>query len=98
MDGGVRIFEYAPGFIHSKTFVADDLYGVVGTINLDFRSLYLHFECAVWLYGCSSVLSMRDDFLATLNECAEVTMAELDKEKFSRRAAGWFLKVFSPML
>lgn len=98
VEGGVRIFEYTPGFIHSKTFVADDLYGVVGTINLDFRSLFLHFECGVWLCGCRSVVAMRDDFLSTLEQCEEVTAAELDGIKLYRKAAGWFLKVFSPLL
>jgi len=94
----VRIYEYVPGFIHSKTFVADDIYGTVGTINLDFRSLYLHFECGVWLYGCKSLLTMRDDFLATLEECKEVTIAEIDAIKIHRKVAGWLLKVFSPLL
>ncbi len=96
--GGVRIFEYTPGFIHSKTFLADDLFGTVGTINLDFRSLYLHFECGVWLCGCRSLIAMRDDFLATLGECHEVTIADLDAERIYRKAAGWLLKVFSPLL
>ncbi|MDP2790443.1 MAG: cardiolipin synthase [Rectinemataceae bacterium] len=96
--GGVRIFEYTPGFIHSKTFVADDIFGTVGTINLDFRSLYLHFECGVWLYDCKSLLAMRDDFLATLEECKEVTIAELNAIKIYRKIAGWLLKVFSPLL
>lgn len=96
--GGVRIFEYLPGFIHSKTFVADDIFGTVGTINLDFRSLYLHFECGVWLFGCRSLLAMRDDFLTTLEKCQEVTIAELDAIKIHRKVAGWLLKVFSPLL
>lgn len=98
IDGGVRIFEYMPGFIHSKTFVADDTCGVAGTINLDFRSLYLHFECGVRLYGCRSILAMRDDFLATQGQCGEVTQADLDRIGLHRKAAGWILKVFSPLL
>lgn len=98
IDGGVRIYEYVPGFIHSKTFVADDKYGVVGTINLDFRSLFLHFECGVWMYGCRSVVAMRDDFLATLDQCSEITPADLERVKLYRKAAGWLLRVFSPLL
>ncbi len=98
VEGGVRIFEYLPGFIHSKTFVADGVCGVVGTINLDFRSLYLHFECGVWLYGCASLAAMRDDFLATQELCEEVTLADLDKMGLHRKAAGWLLKIFSPLL
>ena len=98
IESGVRIFEYTPGFIHSKTFVADDRFGVVGTINLDFRSLFLHFECGVWLCGCRSLVAMRDDFLSTLKECGEVGREELNRMKISERAVGWFLKVFSPLL
>ena len=98
LDSGARIYEYKPGFIHSKTFVADDKYGVVGTINLDFRSLFLHFECGVWLYGTGSIAAMKEDFLLTLNECAEVTRVELDRIKLHRKAAGWLLKIFSPLL
>lgn len=98
IDGGVRIFEYTPGFIHSKTFVADDRYGVVGTVNLDFRSFFLHFECGVCLYGCGSVAALRDDFLSTLEQCQEVTAAELDSVRLWRKAQGWMLRVFSPLL
>lgn len=98
IESGVRVFEYSPGFIHQKTFVVDDEYGTVGTVNLDFRSLYLHFECGVWLCGCRSLLAMRDDFLETQAKSKEVALADLDRDSFVVRAAGWFLKVFSPML
>ena len=59
VEAGVRIFEYTPGFIHAKSFVADGLYAVVGTINLDYRSLFLHHECAVWMYKSSAVSGMK---------------------------------------
>ena len=52
---GIEIYEFTPGFMHAKTFVVDDEYGVVGSINLDFRSLYLHYECGVWLYKTESI-------------------------------------------
>lgn len=98
IESGAKVFEYTPGFIHQKTFVADDEYGTVGTVNLDFRSLYLHFECGVWLYGCASVLAMRDDFIRTQAKSREVSLADLDGDRFVARAAGWFLRIFSPML
>ena len=98
INSGVRIYEYTPGFIHSKTFVADDEYGVVGTINLDFRSLFLHFECGVWMYDSGSIAAMKNDFLAILNVSAEVTPEELDRQKLYQKAAGWMLRVFSPLL
>ena len=71
IEAGVKIYEYTPGFIHSKTFVCDDEIGVVGTINMDYRSLYLHFECGVWMYKTKSILDIRDDFLKTLEVCTD---------------------------
>lgn len=71
---GIEIYEFTPGFMHAKTFVVDDEYGVVGSINLDFRSLYLHYECGVWLYKTESIKSMKDDYLETLKRCHKVTM------------------------
>ncbi len=70
---GVRIYEYAPGFMHAKQMLADDSTAVVGTINLDFRSLYLHFENAVLLYRCSAVRDIRAGFEDTFPRCREVT-------------------------
>ncbi len=59
MHSGVRIFEYEPGFMHGKTFVADDAYAVVGTINMDYRSLFLHFECGIWMYATNTVMDVK---------------------------------------
>jgi cardiolipin synthase len=98
MDSGVRIYEYTPGFIHSKTFVSDDLYGVVGTINMDFRSLFLEFECAVWLYDTKSVIEIRDDYFETLEKCMEITTEALNEVKLGARITGQVLRVFSPLM
>lgn len=62
LEAGARIFEFTPGFVHTKTMVADDLYASVGSCNLDYRSFYLQFENGVWLCGDPAVLSVRDDF------------------------------------
>lgn len=70
---GVRIYEYTPGFIHQKTFVSDDKTAVAGTTNLDFRSLYLHFECGVRFYNMPAVLDIKKDYLNTLTQCEEIT-------------------------
>jgi cardiolipin synthase len=94
---GVKVFEYSPGFIHSKSFLSDDKVGTIGTINLDFRSFYLHFECGVWLYGCRSLESLKKDFLATQALGRQVSLQELDDEKLRRKASGWLLKIFSPL-
>ncbi len=70
--GGVKIYEYSKGFIHSKTFVSDDRTATVGTTNLDFRSLYLHFECGVWMVESSAVMQVKEDFLNTLKDCQQI--------------------------
>ncbi len=98
IEGGVRIFEYLPGFIHSKTFVADDKYGVVGTINMDFRSLFLHFECGIWLYNTSSIEDMKADFLETQRRSQEMTLRDIRHFSLAQKIAGQFFRVFSPLL
>lgn len=64
--GGVNIYEYSKEFMHSKIFVSDDQIATVGTTNLDFRSLYLHFECGVWMYNSKAVLQIKKDYFDTL--------------------------------
>ena len=73
LHSGVRIFEYSEGFIHSKNFVVDDSFGSVGTVNMDFRSLYMHFECGTCLYGTDTLAEIKADFLATQEKCTEIT-------------------------
>ncbi|MEE1228551.1 MAG: cardiolipin synthase [Lachnospiraceae bacterium] len=74
--GGVKIFEYTPGFVHAKVFVSDDRVATVGTINLDYRSLYLHFENGTCLVGSKEVLKVRDDVGETIRQCHEFTLKE----------------------
>ena len=69
MDCGVKIYEYKPGFVHAKNFLADDKVGVVGTINLDYRSLTHHYECAVWLHKVAALSTLKEDFDRTFGEC-----------------------------
>ncbi len=95
---GVRIYEYTPGFIHAKNFVCDDKFGVVGTINLDFRSLYLHFECAAWMYKTSCIADIKADFLKTLEECEEITYEHCLKENFFVRIGRMFLRLLAPLM
>ena len=97
-EAGVKIYEYTPGFIHAKTFVVDDEYAVVGTINLDYRSLYLHFECAVWMYQTPSVAQVRDDFFKTQQISQEITLEECRSLSFPRRLGRSVLRVFAPLM
>lgn len=72
IKGGVKIYEYTPGFIHAKSFVSDDKAAVVGTINMDYRSLFLHFECGTLLAGCSAIADLKKDCLDTFAKSKEI--------------------------
>lgn len=98
VEAGVKIFEYSPGFIHSKVFVCDDNVAVVGTINLDFRSLYLHFECATWIYNSNVISDIEDDYQKTLSVCKEVTLAEIQKINAFKKLFYSILKLFAPLM
>ncbi len=97
-EAGVRIYEYAPGFVHSKVFLSDGVKAVVGTINLDYRSLYLHFECAALLYKSPAIEDIRRDFDQTFPQCREITREEAARQKLSVRLAGALLKVAAPLM
>lgn len=97
LECGIRIYEFTPGFIHSKAFVADDCYGIVGTVNLDYRSLYLHFECGVWMYRKDAVLDIKKDFLKTLEECQEITLAAARSRHWYIRLASSVMRIFAPL-
>ncbi len=94
---GVKVYEYTPGFIHSKTFVADDEVATVGTTNLDFRSLYLHFECGVWMCKTPAVAQIKDDFLRTLEQCEEIT-EESCRGSIFERVLHPLLRLFAPLM
>ncbi len=98
VKAGVKIFEYTPGFVHAKVFVSDDERAVVGTINLDYRSLYHHFECATYLYRVSAVKEIERDFEETLDKCREVTLETIKNEKLSYKILGGFMKVIAPLM
>ena len=96
LSGGVKIYEYTPGFIHTKSVVSDDKYALLGTINLDYRSLVHHFEDAVWIYGGETVGDVKDDFLHTLEASRKIDGTEL-----KLGPVGWcikcFVRLFAPL-
>ncbi|MDR2898660.1 MAG: cardiolipin synthase [Spirochaetaceae bacterium] len=94
---GVKVYEYSLGFIHSKTFVSDDMVATVGTTNLDFRSLYLHFECGVWMHGTAAAADIKDDFLHTLESCQQMTEADC-KSTLAGRIIQDILRLFGPLM
>ncbi len=95
---GVKIYEYTPGFVHAKSFVSDGQVCTVGTINLDFRSLYLHFECGVFVYGNPVVADVEADFQATLRRCQRITLANCREFPLVKKLAGKALRLVAPLL
>lgn len=100
LDSGVRISEWLPGFVHAKVFVVDDCEAVVGTINLDYRSLYHHFEDAVWMKDTACIPAIEKDFQKTLEFCRDVepTRESIWEGKTLLHLAGVLLKVIAPLL
>ena len=97
-DAGIKLYEYSPGFIHGKTFVSDDNVAVVGSINLDYRSLYLHFECAAWFLGSHIVEDVKKDFLKTLEKCEKITIEYCNKMHPVRKIINAILRLFAPLM
>ena len=96
--GGVKIYEYTPGFIHSKMFVSDDQVAIVGTANMDYRSFYLHFECGVSFYQSTMAAKVRDDILRTLKVCQPVELDELNRAPLHHRAFTKLLRLMAPLM
>ena len=97
---GVKISEWVPGFVHAKVFVVDDREAVVGTINLDYRSLYHHFEDAVWMVDAPCVPAIEDDFQRTLTQCrtVEATKQSIWQGQTLLRLTGRLVKAIAPLL
>jgi len=98
IKAGVRICEYTPGFMHAKVFSSDDTKAVVGTINLDFRSLYLHFECAAYLYRNEVIRDVELDFQSTLAQCCRITLEDCKTYPWYLKFAGRALRLFAPLM
>ncbi len=98
LEAGVKVYEYTPGFIHSKSFVSDDRKAVVGSINLDYRSLYLHFEDAVLFFYTDTVLDAEKDFIETRGLSQEITMEDYQKISRVSILTGRILRLFAPLL
>ena len=94
---GVKIYEYTPGFIHSKLYLADGKYAMAGTVNLDYRSLVHHFENGVWMYDCDCIKDIETDILETLKKCDQITKSSKKPNAFQRifRAC---IRIFAPLM
>ena len=98
LDGGVKIYEYLPGFVHAKEFISDDNKAVVGSINLDFRSLYQHFECATLILKNPVIEQIDDDFEKTLKKCKKVDIQYYVDLPLMYRAVGQVARLFAPLV
>ncbi len=98
LKSGVRIFEYTPGFIHSKTFVSDDTVATVGTVNMDYRSFITHFECGVWFSGNEAVAEVKKDFENALSVSEEITIEAWKKAPLWQKIKRAILRIFAPFM
>ena len=98
LEKGVQIYEYTPGFVHAKVFTSDDDTATVVTINLDYRSLYLHFECGVFIYHNPVVYDIEKDFQETLKKCHKVTLTEVRNRSLFTKLYGQILRLVAPLM
>lgn len=98
LEAGVRIFEYTPGFLHAKNFAVDDQYATVGSINMDYRSMFLHFEDGVWMCGDPTVLDVKRDFLEAQVVSEEITLETVRRYPWPRQLLRSILRMFAPLM
>jgi cardiolipin synthase A/B len=97
LEAGVKIYEYTPGFIHAKTIITEDS-GIVGTVNMDYRSFYLHYECGVWICDKNTIQTIHEDLVRTMEQCHEVTYEEWKNRPFLMKTYQRILNVFSTLM
>lgn len=97
LKAGVKIYEYSPGFVHAKACLADDCVGSIGTVNLDYRSLYLHYECNALFYNASILADLKEDFEASMKVSRERTLQD-EKKGLLYRIINGTLRIFAPLV
>jgi len=98
LEAGVKIYEYTPGFIHSKLFVSDDTVATIGTVNMDYRSFMLHFECGVWMSCPETAIEIKDHFNKMLEESEEIVLERWRKRGVFKRFKQAILHIFAPFM
>lgn len=98
LDAGIKIYRYLPGFIHAKSMIVDNMHALVGTVNLDYRSLYLNFENSVYICNCSEINEMSKDFQQSVNESLLITKQKYKKINIFTKIIGKILKIFTPLM
>ena len=98
INNGVEIYEFEKGFTHAKMFISDNIKAVVGTINLDYRSLYLHFECACYIYKNKVIQDIQKDYNKTIQECIRINKENVEKYNIFKRIIGRILRFLAPLM
>ena len=98
LEAGVKIYEYTPGFIHSKFFVSDDRVATVGTINMDYRSFFFHFECGVWMCGNDAVMDIKNHFLELQRQSQKIERKKWQKRPLRQKLKQAILYFFAPFM
>ncbi len=98
LTSGVYIYEFTPGFVHAKQFVSDDIRAAVGSFNLDYRSMYLHYECAAYLYDVPAVRDIEKDFQETLAKCQQITVETCNRYTKASAIVGSVMRLFAPLI
>lgn len=98
LEAGVRIYEYTPGFIHSKLFVSDDTIATIGTVNMDYRSFMLHFECGIWMSAKDTAIEIKNHFNELLADSKEIVLEDWKKIGILKRLKQAILHVFAPFM
>ena len=96
LEAGIRIYEYTPGFLHAKACLVDGRLGTLGTVNLDYRSLFLHFECNTLFFRAALLDQLRADFIRTQAQCREITLEDIPGG-LPHRLTDSVLRIFSPL-
>jgi len=98
IKAGIRVYQYTPGFIHAKTFICDDEIATVGTSNVDYRSMYLQYECGAWMFGCSCIKDIKEDILDIIEKSNEITYEQCRNTPLKIRVAQRLFQPFAPLM
>ncbi|MBR5452137.1 MAG: cardiolipin synthase [Clostridia bacterium] len=98
LEAGIRIYEYTPGFIHSKIFVSDDTVATIGTVNVDYRSFYFHFECGTWLCGSEAVVDIKAHYSDLLERSEEIKLEKWKRRPVLQKFKQIILHIFAPFM
>ncbi len=95
---GVRVYEYSPGFIHGKVLITDDQVAIIGSINMDYRSLIWNYECGTWIYGSQTVFDVKADLLAVIEASREICYYDWEKISFAKKIGQAILRIVAPLM